>query len=196
MADDSINWPPLDAVYDDEFGTVETGIYGAAGALWPAARQFARNKLGDEAAGLPLMIKAAALVSRRQLEHDSNIEEPAAYLMKTFMRLVLHELKKRNRRRKLTDERQQDLLPRAEETAQSLDDKILIEQIYARMDEWMKKAFELRMLEYSYEEMAVVLGMKANLIRSKYSKELERLRRQIEEESHQAEQRARSRRSF
>src|SRR5436853_328263 len=152
MADDINNWPPLEAEYEDEFGAVDATIYGAAGEQWPAARRFARTTLGDEAAGLQLLIKATAIVSRRQVELEGEIDNPAAFLMLTFKRLVLGELKKRNRQRELEDERQVELLPRAEDTAQTLDDKILIEQLYARMDEWMKKAFELRMLEYSYEE--------------------------------------------
>jgi DNA-directed RNA polymerase specialized sigma24 family protein len=191
MVDTTVNWPPLDAIYDDEFGAFDPAIYAVAGGQWPAARRFAESTLGDAATGLRLMIKATAIVSRRQAELTGGIDNPAAFLMFTFKRLVLGELKKHNRRRALEGERQAELLPRMDETAAALDQKILIEQLYARMDGWMQKAFELRMLDYSYEEMAAELGMKANFIRSKYSKELERLRRQVEEESRRAEQRAR-----
>lgn len=189
MADDKIDWPPLDTVYDDEFGTVDAAIYGVAGRQWPVARRFAQITLGDEADALRIMIKAAAIVSRRQIEIEGGLETPAAFLMLTFKRLVLGELKKRNRRREIEYERQREILPFVDDTAQTLDNKILIEQLWSRMDTWMKRAFELRLLDYSYEEMSKELGMKANVIRSKYSKELERLRKQIEEEKRQAEQR-------
>ena len=125
MADDTINWPPLDAVYDDEFGTVDSTIYAAAGKQWPAARRFARTTLGDEADGLQLMIKATAIVSRRQVELEGDIKDPAAFLMQTFKRLVLGELKKHNRRCGLEDERQVELMPRTDDTADALDQKIL-----------------------------------------------------------------------
>jgi DNA-directed RNA polymerase specialized sigma24 family protein len=191
MADISINWPPLDAVYHDEYGTVDATIYSIAGEQWPMARRFAAATLGDEAAGLSLMTRAAAIVSRRRVELNDDIANPAAFLMLTFKRLVLGELKKRNRRRELESARHMERLPDTDETAQSLDNKILIEQIYARMDDWMKKAFALRLLGYAYEEMEAALAIKANAIRSKYSKELERLRRQIEEESRAAAHRVR-----
>lgn len=191
MADDAINWPPLDAVYNDEFGIVDAAIYDVAGELWPMAWRFTQAKLGDAASALQLMIKAVTIVSRRQAELQGGIENPAAFLRRTFERLVFSELQKRNRRRELEDKRQMELLPHADDTAQNLDHKILIEQLYSHMDEWMKKAFELRVLEYSFEEMEEEFGMKANLIRSKYSKELKRLRQQIEEESREAEHRAR-----
>jgi DNA-directed RNA polymerase specialized sigma24 family protein len=191
MADDVIKWPPLDAVYNDEFGAVDPAIYDVAGELWPVAWRFTQAKLGDAALALQLMIKAVTIVSRRQAEMQGGIENPIAFLRRTFERLVLGELQKRNRRRELEDERLMELLPHAEDTAQNLDNKILIEQLYLHMDEWMKKAFELRVLEYSFEEMEAVFGMKANLIRSKYSKELKRLRRQIDVESREAEHRAR-----
>ena len=193
MGNHTVNWPPLDAVYDDEFGTLDAGIYAVAGSQWPAARGFAEATLGDAATGLNLMIKATAIVSRRQAELAGGIENPAAFLMFTFKRLVLGELKKHNRRRALESERQMELLPHSVDAAEQLDQKILVEQLYARMDPWMKRAFELRMLDYSFEEMAAEFRMQANVIRSKYSKEMERLRRQIDEESRRAEQRARGR---
>lgn len=193
MADHTVNWPALDAVYDDEFGTLDPGIYAVAGSQWPAARRFAEAAVGDAATGLRLMLKATAIVSRRQAELAGGIESPAAFLMFTFKRLVLGELKKLNRRRALESERQTELLPHSDETAGALDQKILIEQIYKRMDPWMKRAFDLRMLDYSFEEMAAEFHMRANVIRSKYSKELERLRRQIDDECRLAERRARGR---
>ena len=193
MADDVINWPPLGAVYNDEFGFVDTAIYDVAGELWPVAQRFAQARLGDAALALRLMIKAVTIVSRRQAELQGGIENPAAFLRRTFERLVLAELQKRNRRRELEDELQTELLLQADDTAQSLDNKILIEQLYSHMDEWMKRAFELRVLEYSFEDMEEEFKMKANVIRSKYNKKLKQLRRQIEEENRKAELRVQHR---
>ncbi|MFL6213634.1 MAG: hypothetical protein ACJ74J_07025 [Blastocatellia bacterium] len=136
MGDYTVNWPPFDTVYDDEFGTLDAGIYAVVGGQWPAARRFAESRLGDAATGLRLMIQATAIVSRRQAELAGGIESPAALLMFTFKRLVLGELKKHNRRRGLEDERQVELMPRTDDTADALDQKILIEQLYARMDAW------------------------------------------------------------
>ena len=125
MGDYTVNWPLLDTVYDDEFGTLDAGIYAVAGGQWPAARRFAESRLGDAATGLRLMIKATAIVSRRQAELAGGIENPAAFLMFTFKRLVLGELKKHNRRCGLEDERQVELMPRTDDTADALDQKIL-----------------------------------------------------------------------
>jgi hypothetical protein len=151
-------WPPLATAYTDEFGHIEPDVYKAAGALWSVrAEQFARSTLGDAPTGLRLMLKAAALVSRKYLEPGMHIENLSAYLFHAYKRLVLAELEKENGRRKRNADIYEELVSRPDE-ADDVNRKILIEQIMRRMDPWTRGVFELLILGYSFEEIGEARG--------------------------------------
>lgn len=174
-----MSWPPLDARYIDEFGPVDLEVYGAAGQLWPKAERFARRKIGDGAAGMRLMFKAAAIVSRRRSEMAGNITHLSAYLYKTYTRLILAELKGINGRRALESAHEAELSPVSDST-EEIERKILIEELCRRMDSWTRKVFELRTLGFGFDMMERELGMKANAIRARFSKQIARIRSEIE----------------
>jgi hypothetical protein len=190
MKEAVILWPPIVVAYDDEFGPIEPAVYQSARELWPPAEKLALSAFSDSAAGMQLMIKAAANVSRVLENSDQGIENLRAYLWKTYKNLVLAELEKINGRRRLEQEKAAEQGQRISYNAENLDKKILFEQICSRMDEWMRRVTELRALDYTFEMMESELGMKANFIRSKYDKRLKKLKQQIEDETRAAQQRA------
>src|SRR5215475_14706445 len=101
-----LSWPSLDEGYTDEFGVICPEVYRAAGELWPQAEGFVHSKLRDRPAGMQLMLKATAAVSRKRREQPDQIRDLKAYLWTTFKRLVSDELEKENRYQPLEPEQQ------------------------------------------------------------------------------------------
>lgn len=184
-----MQWPELEEHYVDEFGPVDLRVYEAAGQVWPAEEIFARRALADEQAGFRLMIKASAIVTRRLGELDGAIDNISAFLRFTYRRLVLAELKKLNGRRAIESDSLGQMPPATRDVG-AIETAILIEELCRRMDPVTRKVFELRTLGYGFEMMEDELGMKANVIRARFSREITRLRSEIEADAQSSAQRA------
>jgi DNA-directed RNA polymerase specialized sigma24 family protein len=176
MDSTSLSWPSLDEGYTDEFGVICPEVYRAAGELWPQAESFVNSRLRDCPAGMQMMLKAAAAVSRKRHERPDQIRDLNAYLWITFKRLIYDELEKENRYQPLEPEHQPASGARASE---ALNDRILIEEVMAQMDSWTRTVFELRVLGYQFEDIAQMLKIRPNLLRSKFHKEIKKLSRQL-----------------
>jgi DNA-directed RNA polymerase specialized sigma24 family protein len=166
-------WPSLDEGYTDEFGEICPEVYQAAGELWPQAENFINSRLHDSAAGMQLMFKAAAAVSRKREEDPDRIRDIKAYLWTTFKHEINEAAKKENRYQPLEPEHQ----PKngAYIQSEALNDQILIEELMARMDSWTRKVFELRVLGYQYDDIGQMLEMRPHHLRSKFNKEIKKL---------------------
>jgi DNA-directed RNA polymerase specialized sigma24 family protein len=181
------NWPPLETGYTDEFGPIDAEAYQVAGHLWRQAESFARSKLGDEANGLRLLLKAAAQVSRLRAQQPDQITNLTAYLQQTYKRLVLAELEKENGHRQREEELARELSSLLCSPSEELDRKILIQQLVRRMDEWTRQVFEWLALGHSFEEIGRALGRSPHATRNKYHERLKRLMQQIAAETEAAE---------
>ena len=172
-----LSWPSLEEGYTDEYGVIRPEVYRAAGELWPQAEGFVHSKLRDCPAGMQLMFKAAAAVSRKRREQPDQIRDLKAYLWTTFKHFISDEVEKGNRYQPLEPEQ----LPEndARGPSEALDDQILIEEVMAQMDSWTRRVFELRVLGYQFEDIAQMLNMRPHLLRSKFHKEIKKLSRRL-----------------
>ncbi|HEU0173675.1 MAG TPA: hypothetical protein VFV58_05385 [Blastocatellia bacterium] len=177
MESTQLSWPSLDEGYTDEFGVICPEVYQAAGELWPQAESFVNSKLRDCPAGMRLMLKAAAAVSRKLQEQPDQIRDLKAYLWTTFKRHIYEEVEKENRYQPLEPEQQPTNDARAR--SETLHDQILIEEVMAQMDSWTRTVFELRVIGYQFEDIAQMLKMRPNLLRSKFHKEIKKLSRRL-----------------
>jgi hypothetical protein len=66
---------------------------------------------------------------------------------------------------------------------------ILVDEILRRSDDWTREVYEDLILGYTFEELAPKFGLKANGLRSKWSKKITKLKEQIEKETRAAQQR-------
>ncbi len=174
------NWPDLPGLeegYTDEFGDIHSDVYRAAGKLFPSAEKYARDKLGDQAQTHRLLLKASALVTRKMTVHTEGFLNLGSYLFVTFKHLVLAELEKSNNHQK----HERELFFQTAEATDDLDRKILIQQIIQRMDGWTRTVFDLLALGYRNEEIAQMMEMPANRLRARYSKNLKKIGREIED---------------
>lgn len=172
-------WPPLQNTYTDEFGQIEPEVYTAAGTLWNRAEHFAISTLGDSATGLRLMVKAAAIVSRKRAAQDDHINYLSAYLFQTYKHLVLAELEKENGHRQREREMGMASASSPDSLAEDVDRKILVQQIMGRMDEWMRGVFEMQILGYTFEEIGQLRNQNAHVLRTKFNKRLKRLMKEL-----------------
>lgn len=170
-------WPKLDEGYADEFGVIEVEVYRVAGELWPQAAARLNAGLCDHATGLRLMLKAAALVTRVRREQPDHIHNLPAYLRSAFERLVQAEQRKSQQQAQL-----EQSLETAElrATAATLHNQILVEQLLSRVSEDMRLVFELQLLGYKFEEIARLLNTRPNRLRSRFHKEIKKLRRLLD----------------
>ena len=175
MADSlQIHWPSLDAPYVDEFGCIDQDIHETAGEIWQWAARYAIATLGDEASGQLALKKVCAKITEKRAAGAIRIVSLTAYIQTAFKHEVLAELK-RNRSVEL------DLS--AESVTDydlDIDQKILVEQILARMNFEDRRITELLILGYSFEEIARKGGTRSNVIRSRHSKLLKRIKRELD----------------
>lgn len=185
-------WPEIKEGYRDEFGPIDPDVYKFAADVWPLAESPSFRNLIDAE---HLLIKAVAVVSRVSAGQPGKLSNLKGYLYRTFSRLLLEQLRKQQRHEPLEDA----LLNHAEALTTRSDDDIgrtlLVHEIMNRADSWTKEIFWALIQGYSIEELAGIKNVKANVIRSKLSKNLSRLRKQIEKETRAAEQRILQRRT-
>ena len=174
MADSlQIPWPSLDAPYVDEFGCIDKDIHETAGEIWRWAAPYAIATLGDEASGQLALKKVCAKITEKRAAGAIRIVNLRAYIQTAFKHEVLAQLK-RNRSvdLNLSDESVADY-------GLDIDQKILVEQILARMPSEDRRITELLILGYSFEEIAKQDGTHSNVIRSRHSKLLKRIKRDL-----------------
>jgi DNA-directed RNA polymerase specialized sigma24 family protein len=181
MAIDTVKtWPPLEAAYTDEFGEIDLVVYEAARQLWPTAEKLAREELDDPALKQQLLLKAAADVTPIWCNDATRIDNLPGYLFKVYKRLLWRELLKT--RKHHSWEAELEFLTASLEGVEEVERKILIQQILNRLDSEMRFVFEMRIFNHSFEEIARFLNCSPHTLRTRYSKQLARLRQQIRRE--------------
>ena len=175
------SWPSIDEAYVDELGPIDPEVYEIAGKLWPSVLPFVRRTTDDIDAALTLMLKAVAITSRRRREAPDRITELKSYLEVVFRRLLIKEVNKTSKDETL-DQKIEDVLSDSAQSQHAIERDIFIQEIMARADAWTREILEWRVLGYSFEELALKYGMKANHLRSKWSKSMRSLRKRLEDE--------------
>lgn len=169
-------WPELTASYQDEFGPIDVEVYRAAGEIWPQAERLSLRLLGDVSAGQRLMLKTAAAVTQRRKDASEPIDDLKGYVFTSFRRLLLATVRQENSHRDIESHILALDLDGFRDNEEELQRKILIHEILKEMDPWTHSVFEWLCLGYRFEEIAPHLNMKANVLRSRYSKQIRKLR--------------------
>ncbi len=176
----TIDFPLIEAAYTEEFGEIDPEIYEIAKNLWNScAERLAVHLLRDAPKGMQLMLQAVANVSRVRRNNSLQIKNLRTYLYCSYKYLLLRELERENSHRRILE----NSIPAREISARCEEDdinrKILVNELRRRMNEWTRAVFDCHKLGYTFEEMSPRFGSAANVIRSKYSKEIARLAREI-----------------
>src|SRR5690349_24988583 len=123
-----VTWPHLESSYVDEFGLIDRAVYEVGRNIWPAVVPYIRRTVRDLQAGQIVMMKAAALVSRKVNENPQQITSVHGYLYRTFIHLLTKEVETEGKHAELNLAM---LLKNGagEESDASIYEKILIHQL-------------------------------------------------------------------
>ena len=172
-------WPPLSSAYHDEFGPIDPDVYAAAGKIWSTAQIHLRRAQVDLEDGRTLMFKAVAQVTAAMSRRTERIENLGGYLWVTFLHLVLEEVKRKELHSKLEARYTARLEPTIRRSEDEIIKIIQVNEIRARADKWLREILELLLMGLTFEEIARLKGGRANRIRSKFSKRMKKLAKEL-----------------
>jgi hypothetical protein len=173
-------FPQISDSYIEEFGEIDLEVYQVAKQLWIQAEKFILRILDDSPKGVRLMLKASVNVSRVHRKNPSSIKNLNSYLFRSYKNLVLGELKKKKKHRSKLDVFFREQKTEFDENEETLNRRILINELRFEMDDWTREVFDLLRIGYTYQELVPRFGSAANVIRSKFSKKIVRLARKIQ----------------
>jgi len=178
--DDSpqIRWPPFAETYLDEFGRIDGDVYEAAREVWPRAAALAKTTLNDEGAGQIALLTVCARITKARSEDRIHIKSLNAYVFRSYQHEILGQLQRRRLHEALTLANYASI--EGTQTDIDVERKILLEQIIARMDERNLRVFRLRVLGHSLEEIARMLDRPSNVIRNEFSRQLKKIRQELD----------------
>jgi len=173
----------LGVEYEDEFGKIHPEVLTAAEVVWEKSGEYFSNIIRDQAVCMQILLHGAALVTSKYNSGNTDIKKLIPYLYSTFRHLLLAEIRTRKRHGELEDQFGRKQI---ESTYTNANDeiylKVLINQIRERMDSWTCAVFDLLALGYRYNDLTPEYGSSANVIRSKYSKNIQKLKIRIQSE--------------
>lgn len=156
----------------DESGEpVDPQFIEAAYALESSLFSYRRREIGCESVTADLIQSSVNAASRAA--HSKPVENPPAYLYSVFTRKVDKYLASRGFEISVGDDFIEDLGVKDADrppTAEELDERILMREVKAQMDDWTRQVCNMRINGYSIEEIARGLGEPTNRVAVRYSR--------------------------
>lgn len=168
------HWNALTATFKESYSLIDERVYNAAGEIWPTALKYARHRSVDESEAREEMLRAVATVSTQELE---KIRALPSYIFKSYTHRIQKLLTKQKHFASLESVNRE--LSSDVTTAEAMEDHLLLAEIVARMDDEMRTIHEGLILGYTFEEIAKKLGKNSNYLRSKFSKGVKRIAREV-----------------
>lgn len=138
------------------------------------ALSFAKSKDCDESTAYKAMMAAIGGVSKVSERKIMSLEN---YLFTAFKHCLFEEM--RITGRYPADSSLDDNMAQASDVSVEIEKKILLEEIVAHMDPETLGVYEGLVLGYSFEELARKSGKQANILRSRFSKQVRRIAGQL-----------------
>ncbi len=172
MSTSRTEWPALDSRYVDEYGPISLEVYDAAREIWAAAEEFGEFALQDRAAAFHLLLKATAKVTARMSSDGPEIQNIPSYLRQSYKHLVANEKAKRLQHEQPLDDSDESLTVNI---VADLERKIMLRELFAKMNNEDRELTTYLMFGYTYEEIAAEIGQSSEALRKRFS----RLRQKI-----------------
>jgi DNA-directed RNA polymerase specialized sigma24 family protein len=171
MSDHS--WPSWDSLtlsFRESYKAFDPTVYKTAGDIWLAALSFAKSRDCDESIAYNAMMAAIGGVSKVSGRKITSLEN---YLFTAFKHCLFEEM--RITGRFPADSSLGDNMAIATDASVEIEKRILLEEIVAHMDSETLEVYEGLVLGYSFEELATKHGKQANVLRSRFSKQVRRI---------------------
>ncbi len=156
---------------DETGASVDPQFIRAAYELAPTLLRYRKRELGCESIAADLIQAAVNAASRAA--HFKPVGDPSAYLFTVFSRKVNRHLQKANVEVTLAEEFVDDLVRGGQDqssTTQTIEDRILLREFKAQMDDWTRKICNMKLVGYSIEEIARDLGEPTNRVAVRYTR--------------------------
>jgi DNA-directed RNA polymerase specialized sigma24 family protein len=168
------HWNALTPTFKGSYSLTDERVYNSAGEIWPSALKYARRRSVEESEAREELLRAVATVSTQELK---NIKTLSSYLFKSYARRIQKILIRHKHYASLESVNQE--LSSNLVTAEAMEDHLLLAEIVARMDEEMRTIHEGLILGYTFEEIGKKLGKSSNYLRSRFSKGVKRIAREV-----------------
>lgn len=168
------HWNALTPTFRKSYSLTNESVYNAAGEIWSNALKYALSRNIDEAEAREEMLRAVASVSTQDLE---KIRALPSYIFKSYTHRIQKLLTKQKHFASLESVNRE--LSSDVTTAEAMEDHLLLAEIVARMDKEMRTIHEGLILGFSFEEIAKKMGKNSNYLRSKFSKGVKRIAREV-----------------
>ena len=179
------HWDALTPTFKNSFSSINEGVYEAAREIWPNALQLAQHHGLDTSDALDTLLKVIESVSKIVERHKSEeIKSLSNYLFRSYQRAIWKTLKEEKHHESLESINEE--LTSVINVSDMMERTILLGEIVARMDKQIHQVFEFLILGFSFEEIGQKLSTSPNAIRARFSRELQRLAREIKAEEESA----------
>jgi RNA polymerase sigma factor (sigma-70 family) len=159
---------------------IDPSVLSIAREIGPRALSYAQNLIGDPARAINFLEQAAASVSvaieQKKLSGRPEVRNVAAYLFRTFVRMVDEARRKETVLEESIDEgdRQTPLREQARvETA------VLLNEVMATCDRGSREVIVLRLEGFSWDEIGKHLGISTHAAEVRFSKALDHARKTL-----------------
>jgi len=168
------HWNALTPTFRASFALNDESVYNAAGDLWESALKYALSRNLDASEAREALLRAVASVSAH---HTREIRALHSYLFKAYTNRLLRLLTQQKHYASLESVNEE--LASDPTVVEVMEQQVLLSEVVARMDQEMRSIYEGLILGYSFEELAPKLGKPANSLRSKFSKGVKRIAREV-----------------
>jgi DNA-directed RNA polymerase specialized sigma24 family protein len=174
--------PPLLLNAVDRLGRkIDPVVLSVAREIGPRALSYAQNLIGDPAAAINYLEEAAASVSaamvQKKLSGRPEVRDVAAYLFRTFVRMVDDVRSKEATVEEAVEERG-DL--QTHWTGQDqVETAVLLSEVMATCDRASREVVVLRLEGFSWHEIGQHLGISTHAAELRFSKALDRARKTL-----------------
>ena len=158
---------------DEEGAAVDPQFIQAAYELAPTLLRYRKRELGCESIAADLIQSAVNAASRAA--HLKPVADPSGYLFTVFSRKVDRHLRKAGLEVPFAADFIDDLANVKQDRIsanQILENRILLREFKAQMDDWTRKICNMKLVGYSIEEIARDLGEPTNRVAVRYTRGL------------------------
>lgn len=155
-------------------------VLSVASRIAPKAVPYAEKLLGDPAVAMNLFEQAAASVSeaiRTKQASGAAVRDLAAYLFRTYMRLVSHAKRKYPLVQESLDVEAEDLISQGD--LARAEAALLLDEIMAVCDRLTREIAFRRLEGLSWKEIGERYGLSGHAAEARYSKALDRARKRL-----------------
>jgi RNA polymerase sigma factor (sigma-70 family) len=159
---------------------IDPSVLSIAREIGPRALSYAQNLIGDPAQAINFLEQAAASVSvaieQKKLSGRPEVRNVAAYLFRTFVRMVDDARRKETALEESIEEGDRQTPSREQARVETA---VLLNEVMATCDRASREVIVLRLEGFSWDEIGKHLGISTHAAEVRFSKALDHARKTL-----------------